>query len=379
MTPKIISIVDVRNTSVSHHSSLGPVSLIESPLAVPTGHLRDALGRPLHDLRISVTDRCNFRCTYCMPKEIFDAHYVFLRKEALLSFDEITRIAKLFVAHGVQKIRLTGGEPLLRKNLEKLVAMLSALKRPDGLPLDMALTTNGSLLAAKAQSLKDAGLQRITVSLDALDDAVFRRVNNVDYSVADVLRGLDVAHRVGLGPIKVNMVVKAGVNDSQIEAMACHFKDSPFTLRFIEYMDVGSSNGWTKSDVIASADIVRRVAKIAPIECVPAAQAGETAQRWRYLDGSGEFGVISSVTQAFCGDCSRVRLSVEGMLYTCLFATSGNDLRTLLRSGADDTLVSTRLAQLWQARTDRYSAIRATTTDRLDSPTDKIEMSYIGG
>jgi len=374
MTQKIFPLLDLRGAYVAQDAPTGPALL-----QTPTGQLADAFGRPLHDLRISVTDRCNFRCTYCMPKAVFDKNHAFLPQSALLSFEEITRIATLFAAHGVRKIRLTGGEPLLRKHLEKLVSMLAGLTTPDGLPLDLALTTNGSLLAAQAQGLKEAGLQRITVSLDALDETVFRRMNDVDFPVADVLRGLDVAHRVGLGPIKINMVVKAGVNDGQIEAMARHFKSSPFILRFIEYMDVGSSNGWKMDEVVASSEIVRRIAAHAPIEPIAPQCTGETAQRWRYRDGTGEFGVISSVSQAFCGDCSRARLSTEGKLYTCLFATSGHDLRALLRAGQDDAHIATAIAHLWQARTDQYSALRTLATDALPPSENKVEMSYIGG
>lgn len=359
------------------------LSRIASPVSLasqaPPGTLIDAFARPLHDLRISVTDRCNFRCTYCMPKAVYDKSHVYLPQSALLSFDEITRLASIFVAHGVEKIRLTGGEPLLRKHLDKLVTKLARLNTPKGQRLDLALTTNGSLLAAQADRLKDAGLQRITVSLDALDESVFRRMNDVDFAVGDVLRGLDAAHRAGFGPIKVNMVVKAGVNDGEILAMARHFKNSPFILRFIEYMDVGASNGWRMDDVVTSSEVIRRIATQAAIESIPAQYPGETAQRWRYLDGSGEFGVISSVSQAFCGDCSRARLSAEGKLYTCLFATSGYDLRALLRDSQNDLQLSSAIRQLWQARTDRYSQLRAIATHALLPGTNKVEMSYIGG
>ncbi|MGN6704086.1 MAG: GTP 3',8-cyclase MoaA, partial [Burkholderiaceae bacterium] len=330
------------------------------------------------DLRISVTDRCNFRCVYCMPKEVFDKDYAFLPHGALLSFEEITRLATLFVAHGVEKIRLTGGEPLLRKNIEKLIELLAALRTPSGKPLDLTLTTNGSLLAKKAQSLKDAGLQRVTVSLDSLDDAMFRRMNDVDFPVSRVLEGLDAAHRVGLGPIKVNMVVKGGMNDGEILPMARHFHGSPFILRFIEYMDVGASNGWKMDEVIPSAEVVRRIAAAMPLEPIDPNYAGETAERWRYRDGGGEIGVISSVTQAFCGGCSRARLSTEGRLFTCLFATEGHDLRALLRSGRSDAELSGAIAQLWRGRGDRYSALRSASTGALRSAA-KIEMSYIGG
>ena len=370
MTDKVIPLAD--------HRTLYKMPAIPGVLEVPTGLLGDTLGRPLHDLRISVTDRCNFRCVYCMPKEVFDKDYAFLPQTALLSFEEIARIARLFVAHGVEKIRLTGGEPLLRKNIEKLIELLAAITTPTGRPLDLTLTTNGSLLARKAQSLKDAGLRRVTVSLDALDEAIFQRMNDVDFPVADVLDGLDAAHRVGLGPIKVNMVVKAGMNDEQIVPMAHYFKGSPSILRFIEYMDVGASNGWRMDEVIPSSEVVRRIDAVMPLVAMPANYAGETAQRWRYADGSGEVGMISSVTQAFCGDCSRARLSTEGKLYTCLFASSGYDLRSLMRAGHGDAEISTAVAHLWRARTDRYSDLRSSQTDGLVL-LRKVEMSYIGG
>jgi len=301
----------------------------------------------------------------------------------LLSFEEITRIAGLFVAHGVEKIRLTGGEPLLRKNIEKLVAMLAALKTPSGQPLDLTLTTNGSLLARKAQALKDAGLNRVTVSLDSLDDATFKRMNDVDFAVADVLHGIDVAHQVGLGPVKVNMVVKAGMNEQEIVPMARHLKDTPTILRFIEYMDVGASNGWDLREVVPSAEVARRIGAVMPLIPVNPNYVGETATRWRYLDGGGEIGLISSVTHAFCGDCSRARLSTEGKLYTCLFATDGHDLRSLLRAGRSDEEISTALAQLWRGRGDRYSELRSSQAPQ-DGATPqpakkKVEMSYIGG
>jgi cyclic pyranopterin phosphate synthase len=317
-----------------------------------------------------------------MPQDVCDKDYAFLPHSALLSFEEITRVARLFVAHGVEKIRLTGGEPLLRKNLENLVAMLRMLKTPDGRELDLTLTTNGSLLARKAQALKDAGLNRVTVSLDAMDDAVFRRMNDVDFSVADVLRGIDAAHRAGLGPVKVNMVVKGGMNDQEIVPMARHFKGTPAILRFIEYMDVGGSNGWNMAEVVPSSEVVRRIAAEMPLEPVGANYAGETAARWRYVDGGGEVGMISSVTQAFCHDCSRIRLSTEGKLYTCLFATHGHDLRELLRGGRTDLEMQTAIARLWRARDDRYSETRTVNTAGLSPRAEsaqKIEMSYIGG
>jgi cyclic pyranopterin phosphate synthase len=369
---KVIPVADYRN--------MQSAPAIPAMLENPDGLLADSLARPLRDLRISVTDRCNFRCVYCMPKEVFDKDYAFLPHSALLSFEEITRVASLFVAHGVEKIRLTGGEPLLRKNLENLVAMLRVLKTPDGRELDLTLTTNGSILARKAQALKDAGLNRVTVSLDALDDAAFRRMNDVDFSVADVLRGIDAAHQVGLGPVKVNMVVKGGMNDQEIVPMARHFKGTPTILRFIEYMDVGASNGWKMDEVIPSAEVVRRISEVMPLEPIGANYAGETAARWRYRDGGGEVGMISSVTQAFCHDCSRARLSTEGKLYTCLFASSGHDLRALLREGRSDAEMSTAIAHVWRARADRYSELRTGNTDGLaQSSRKKVEMSYIGG
>ena len=371
MTEKVIPLADLRY--------LNRVPAVPTKLEAPTGLLTDALARPLRDLRISVTDRCNFRCVYCMPKEIFDSAYAFLPQSSLLSFEEITRVAKIAVAHGVEKIRLTGGEPLLRKHLENLIASLSAIRTPDGHELDLTLTTNGSLLAKKAQALKDAGLRRVTVSLDALDDKIFRRMNDVDFSVQDVLHGIDVAHSVGLGPIKVNMVVKRGLNDQEIVPMARHFKDTPFVLRFIEYMDVGSSNGWRMDDVIPSADVVARIHAAMPLEKIPPNCEGETAERWRYRDGGGEVGMISSVTQAFCHSCNRARLSTEGKLFTCLFATGGHDLRALLRGGRSDEEISTVMAHLWREREDRYSEQRTSNTASLQAPLRKVEMSYIGG
>ncbi|MBC7502137.1 MAG: GTP 3',8-cyclase MoaA [Herminiimonas sp.] len=368
MTDKVIPLAD--------HRYRNAVPTIPALLEAPAGMLSDTLGRPLQDLRISVTDRCNFRCVYCMPKEVFDKDYTYLPHTSLLSFEEITRLARLFVAHGVEKIRLTGGEPLLRKNIEKLIEMLSALTTPEGRALDLTLTTNGSLLAKKARALKDAGLKRVTVSLDALDDATFKRMNDVDFAVADVLHGIDVAHETGLGPIKVNMVVKKGMNDQEILPMARHFKGTPFILRFIEYMDVGASNGWKMDEVVPSSEVIERIGATMPLQAIAPNYVGETAGRWRYADGS-EVGVISSVTQAFCGDCSRARLSTEGKLYTCLFATSGHDLRALLRSGRTDAEISTAVGHLWRARTDRYSELR--TANTAANRSGKVEMSYIGG
>jgi len=343
--------------------------------------LSDRWARPLRDLRVSVTDRCNFRCSYCMPKEVFDRDYTFLPQSALLSFEEITRLARVFVAHGVEKIRLTGGEPLLRKHVERLVEMLAALRTVDGQPLDLTLTTNGSVLARKAQALKDAGLQRVTVSLDALDDAIFRRMNDVDFPVDDVLAGIEAAHRVGLGPIKVNMVVKRGTNDHEIVPMARHFRGSGVILRFIEYMDVGATNGWRMDQVLPSAQVIERLRAVFPMEAVQANYRGETAERWRYLDGQGEVGLISSVTQAFCSDCNRARLSTEGKLYLCLFATQGHDLRSLLRDGHGDEDIAAAVAHIWQHREDRYSEQRGALPppDASSGGPRKVEMSYIGG
>ena len=370
MTEKIILLNDGRSQPPA----------IPATLEAPSGSLQDRLARPLHDLRISITDRCNFRCVYCMPKEIFDSNYQYLPHKELLTFEEITRVARLFIAHGVEKIRLTGGEPLLRKNVEKLIEMLASLRTASGQPLDLTLTTNGSLLARKAQSLKDAGLRRVTVSLDALDDATFKRMNDVDFAVADVLQGIEAAQRVGLGPVKVNMVVKRGMNEQEILPMARHFKDTPAILRFIEFMDVGTSNGWNMRDVVPSAEVLRMIGAAMPLQPADPNYSGETAQRWRYADGGGEIGVISSVTQAFCSDCSRVRLSTEGQLYTCLFASRGHDLRALLRAGRSDMEISSAIAQLWRARSDRYSELRTINTEGLaQGAARKVEMSYIGG
>jgi cyclic pyranopterin phosphate synthase len=341
----------------------------------PTGRLLDARGRRLHDLRISVTDRCNFRCTYCMPKSVFDKDYAFLPQSSLLSFEEILRVVRVFVAHGVEKVRLTGGEPLLRRDLERLVGMLAGVRTATGAPLDLTLTTNGSLLARKARALRDAGLRRLTVSLDALDDATFRAMNDVDFPVADVLAGIDAAASAGFAPIKVNMVVKRGVNDHQIVPMAAHFRGSGHIVRFIEFMDVGASNGWRLDDVLPSREVVERIDAVHPLEPADPNYPGEVAERWRYRDGTGEVGVISSVTQPFCSDCSRARLSTEGRLYTCLFAGAGHDLRGLLRAGCDDARLAGAIAHLWSHRADRYSEIRSSETAGLR----KIEMSYIGG
>jgi len=355
------------------------LSDIPVELEAPTGLVTDTRNRQLRDLRISVTDRCNFRCVYCMPKEIFGKDFTFLAKAELLTFEEITRLAKISVAHGVEKIRLTGGEPLLRKGLENLVEMLAALKTPDGHDIDIALTTNGSALDVKAQSLKDAGLKRVTVSLDSLDDATFKAMNDVDFPVEKVLHGIDVAHEVGLGPIKINMVMKRGQNDQDIVAMARHFKGLPYILRFIEFMDVGTTNGWKMDEVVPSAEVIRRINAELPLEEIEPNYNGETSTRWRYRDGSGEIGVISSVTQSFCHSCTRARISTEGKLFTCLFATGGHDLRALMRGGCSDEQLSTVMAHIWRERTDRYSELRSAKTNELGTTGTKIEMSYIGG
>ncbi|MEO5733812.1 MAG: GTP 3',8-cyclase MoaA, partial [Rubrivivax sp.] len=356
MATHVIPLADLRYRAAQPQVPADPQS--------PVGSLTDRLGRPLRDLRISVTDRCNFRCSYCMPKEVFDSRYAFLPQTSLLSFEEITRLARLFAAHGVHKLRLTGGEPLLRKHLEVLVAQLALLRTPEGEPLDITLTTNASLLARKAQALRDAGLQRITVSLDALDDDVFRRMNDVDFPVSDVLAGIDAALKVGFGPIKVNMVVKRGTNDDQIVPLARHLRDHygpQVVLRFIEYMDVSATNGWRMDEVLPSAELLQRLSAVFPLQPLPPSAPGETAERWRYADGRGEVGVISSVTKAFCGDCNRARLSTEGKLFLCLFASQGHDLRALLRgTGADgepfsDAQIAAAIAPIWAGRGDRYS------------------------
>jgi cyclic pyranopterin phosphate synthase len=374
MQRKVIPLLDQRRTVA--RPSLPPVGDRPPPLDGPP---QDTLGRPLKDLRISVTDRCNFRCRYCMPREVFDASHVFLPQAELLSFEEITRLAGVFVGLGVEKIRLTGGEPLLRKHVETLVHSLSELRTPTGRPVDLTLTTNGSLLARKAQALREAGLQRITVSLDALDEALFRRMNDADFSVAQVLDGIEAAQQAGLRPLKVNMVVQRGVNDHQILPMARHFRHCGVTLRFIEYMDVGSTNGWNLDQVLPSAEVLARLRTEFELAPLSPSAPGETAERWGHADGSGEIGLISSVTQAFCGDCSRARLSTEGRLYLCLFASEGHDLRALLRDGrcGDDEL-HRAVAGLWSQRADRYSALRGAASGPQDGP-PRVEMHYIGG
>jgi cyclic pyranopterin phosphate synthase len=332
-------------------------------------NLYDTLNRPLRDLRISVTDRCNFRCVYCMPKEVFGSDYPYLKREQVLTFEEIARLANIFVNHGIKKIRLTGGEPLVRKGLPDLIRMLALI--PD---LDLTLTTNGSLLVQQGQALKDAGLKRVTVSLDSLDDNIFKAMNDVDYPVAKVIEGMDYAHSIGL-PIKVNMVVKRGVNEQSIVPMARFFRERKYILRFIEYMDVGHTNGWRMDDIVSAKEIISLINAEMPLEPVDPNYRGEVAERWKYKDGSGEIGVIASVTQAFCRDCNRARLSAEGKLYTCLFAVKGHDFRDLIRNGASDDEISEKISQVWHKRTDRYSEIRSENT----IPLPKVEMSHIGG
>ena len=378
MSERVIPLVDQRLAAL--------VAGVPSRPIAATGLLADQLGRPLHDLRISVTDRCNFRCSYCMPKEVFDKDYPYLPHSSLLSFEEITRLTKQFVAHGVRKIRLTGGEPLLRKNLEVLIEQLAALRTVDGQPLDLTLTTNGSLLQRKAKALKAAGLQRVTVSLDGLDDTVFRSMNDVDFPVAEVLKGIEAAQAAGLGPIKVNMVVKRGTNEHEILPMARHFRGTGIVLRFIEYMDVGATNGWRMDEVLPSADVVRLIHSELPLVQLDPSSPGETAERWGYAgpDGThdtqaGEIGVISSVTQAFCSDCNRARLSTEGQLYLCLFASQGHDLRHLIRGDATDEQLASAIAAIWQGRGDRYSELRASLPPEAGAGTRRVEMSYIGG
>jgi cyclic pyranopterin phosphate synthase len=348
------------------------IPIVSGRTAAPAfagGSLVDTRARPMRDLRISVTDRCNFRCVYCMPREMFGADHPFLPYDAILTFEEITRLARIFVDLGVQKIRLTGGEPLVRRQLDRLVAMLAEL------PAEITLTTNGSLLAKQARALKAAGLHRVTVSLDSLDDATFRAMNDADFPVAKVVEAIEVAAAEGLAPVKINTVVKRGVNDQDIVRMAERWRGTGHIVRFIEYMDVGSTNGWRMDDVVPSAEVVRGISERWPLEPIDANYPGEVAERWRYVDGAGEIGVISSVTQAFCSTCTRMRLSTEGSLFTCLFAQSGHDLKSLLRGGASDEEIRNEIAAVWQRRTDRYSEIRTAETAKQR----KVEMSYIGG
>ncbi len=332
--------------------------------------LSDTLSRPLRDLRISVTDRCNFRCTYCMPKEVFGPDYKFLPRAQVLTFEETTRLAQIFVSLGVQKIRLTGGEPLVRKDVEKLVAMLAEIS-----DLDLTLTTNGSLLVEKSQALREAGLKRITVSLDSLDNATFMAMNDADFPVSKVLEGIEAAAAAGLAPIKINMVVKRGTNDRDIIPMVRYFRHAGHILRFIEYMDVGNTNGWRMDEVMPSRQIIQMIDSEYPLEAIEANYHGEVAERWRFKDGAGEIGVISSVTQPFCGACNRARLSAEGKLYTCLFAADGYDLRTLVRNGANDEDIAQVIQKVWRVRDDRYSELRSEGVVNLP----KVEMSHIGG
>ncbi|MFV0679445.1 GTP 3',8-cyclase MoaA [Ottowia sp.] len=383
MAQRIIPLVDHRTAALPT-----PHAAVPSP----AGTLVDARGRPLRDLRISVTDRCNFRCSYCMPKEVFDSQYAYLPHSALLRFEEIARLARLFMAHGVRKLRLTGGEPLLRKDIETLIEQLAALRTADGQPPEITLTTNAALLTRKAQALKDAGLNRVTVSLDGLDDTVFRRMNDVDFPVAQVLAGIEAAQTAGLTPIKVNMVVKRGTNDAQILPMARHFRGSGVVLRFIEYMDVGATNGWRMDEVLPSADVIRLLQTKFSLVPLQASAPGETAERWSYAGADGlhdpalgEIGVISSVTQAFCGDCNRARLSMDGKLFLCLFAGQGYDLRALLRGSdggrppATDADIEAAIAAIWQGRTDHYSELRASLPPEATEGMRRVEMSYIGG
>ncbi len=362
---------------IDEGKGLPPV--IGEHLLAPHNQTQDMRGRTLRDLRISVTDRCNFRCTYCMPKEVFDQNYPYLAHQELLSFEEITRLTSIFSTLGVEKIRLTGGEPLLRKNLEILIEMLSAIRTPTGKTLDLTLTTNGSILRKKAAALKAAGLQRLTVSLDGLNDDIFKKMNDVDFPVADVLDGIVAAQEAGFTNIKVNMVVKKGTNDHEITSMAKHFKGSGIILRFIEFMDVGSSNGWNMAEVLPSKEVIARIHEQFPLEPIEANYAGEVAQRWRYVDGSGEIGVISSVTQTFCHECTRARISTDGQMYLCLFANEGFDFKTLLRNGTSDLEIANAVMNTWAQRDDHYSEIRGSNTAKQASGNRKVEMSYIGG
>jgi GTP 3',8-cyclase len=380
MTAKFIPIVQ----NPSAHSEAANGFVFDKNFIYQPGRISDQLKRPLKDLRISVTDRCNFRCTYCMPKEIFDSNYKYLPHADLLSFEEITRIAKSFIALGVEKIRITGGEPLLRKNIERLIEQLSALKTLEGKEIDLTLTTNGSLLARKAQSLKDAGLKRVTVSLDALSDQIFKTMNDVDFPVSCILEGIESAVSVGLAPLKVNMVVKKGVNEEQILPMTEYFLRAGITLRFIEFMDVGATNGWRMDDVVPSAQVLHGLQNhfsISPLDS-DLTSLSETAKRYLIKDSKGhtsEIGFISSVTQAFCADCSRARLSTEGQLYLCLFASKGYDFKTLVRSGSSEAELQSRIAQIWHHRDDQYSQLRSLQKEQPSAMQKRVEMSYIGG
>ena len=367
-------------------SALPGKFLISTPPAVPEASVFaivdasvvDTMARPLRDLRISVTDRCNLRCTYCMPRAVFDENHPFLPRAELLSFEEIERLARQFVRLGVRKIRLTGGEPLLRRGVEQLVERLARLQTTDGASVEIALTTNGVLLARKAQALKDAGLARITVSLDGLSESTFKRMSDSDTPVQTVLDGIAEAQRVWLAPVKVNMVVRRGANDHELVAMAGHFRNSGIVLRFIEYMDVGCSNGWRMDEVVPAREMLERISARYPLQPVDPNYTGEVAERWHYADGSGEIGVIASVTQAFCHECTRARLSTDGRLYTCLFATDGLDLREPLRAGLAEDQLAGLIAAGWQRRNDRYSQQRQALAG-TGAAGKKIEMSYIGG
>ncbi len=371
-------IIPIQVSGLSKSSAQTIIANVPSSLIEPSGSLLDTLQRPLHDLRISVTDRCNFRCPYCMPKEIFGKDHHYLGQKELLTFEEISRLTQVFIAHGVKKIRLTGGEPLLRKGIEDLVSMLSNLRSIDQQPLDLTLTTNGSLLGKKAQALKDAGLKRITISLDGMSEKIFRAMNDVDFPLSEVLASIDSALAVGFESVKINMVVKKGVNDQEILPMIRHFKGSGVIPRFIEYMDVGNSNGWRLQEVLSSREVIDLIQTEFPITPIDANYPGEVAQRWKFSDQSGEFGVISSVTNTFCHDCTRARLSMEGKVYLCLFANQGFDLRSLLRSGADNLTLSNVLRSIWSQRTDRYSELRSQIKED-GTQFQKVEMSYIGG
>ena len=385
MVQKVIPIISVgSNRSQGSRSALAEgvagIAGVPTEIVAPTGVLLDRYERPLRDLRISVTDRCNFRCVYCMPKSVFGKDFAFLPQTSLLSFEEIERVARLATEHGVNKIRLTGGEPLLRKNIEFLIERLAKLRTPDGAALDLTLTTNGSLLKRKARALADAGLTRVTVSLDALDETCFRQMNDVDFPVSEVLEGIDAARAAGLGPIKVNMVVKRGVNDDQIVPMARHFHGTGVVLRYIEYMDVGESNGWRLDDTVPSPEVIARLSQSMPLLPASRRHVSDTASRWLHADGGGEIGLISSVSHAFCGDCTRARLSTEGKLFLCLFAREGFDLRSLLRDPTvTDASLSSVLAQIWHARDDRYSELRGTAQAPSKQDGTRVEMSYIGG
>ncbi len=341
----------------------------------PADPTLDRLGRRVRDLRISVTDRCNFRCTYCMPREVYGRDFAFLPHDQVLSFEEIERLARLFVEEGVEKLRITGGEPLVRRDLPELVGMLAALRRPDGGPVDVTLTTNGSALRSLAGALRSAGLGRVTVSLDSLDEATFRAMNGVDFPVAKVLDGIAAARTAGFGPIKVNMVVRRGLNEASVAPMARWARDEGHILRFIEYMDVGHSNGWRLDEVVPAAQVVAAIHAEMPLEAIPPNYPGEVATRWRYRDGGGEVGAIASVTQPFCGACTRARISADGQLYTCLFAVKGTDLRAVLRSGASDDELAVAIRSVWAVRGDRYSELRSESTRDLP----RVEMFAMGG